>query len=141
MRRNIRRNAMIPPDSSTVRHSATAGLAAGDLPDRPTMANPSAGLVGVVGLGQMGAAFAVNLVADGRRVLAYDRDPAHMEAVRAAGGEPARQHAAPAPCDFILTALPDDGALADVALHSEGLVQAMRPGAVHISMSTVSPGL
>lgn len=79
---------MIPSDSSTVRHSATAGLAAGVLSDRDTMANPSAGLVGVVGLGHMGAAFALNLVADGRRVLAYDRDPAHMEAVRAAGVEP-----------------------------------------------------
>ena len=132
---------MIPSDSSTVRHSATAGLAAGVLSDRDTMANPSAGLVGVVGLGHMGAAFALNLVADGRRVLAYDRDPAHMEAVRAAGVEPACNFAELTACDFVLTALPDDGALADVALHSEGLVQVMRPGAVHISMSTVSPGL
>jgi hypothetical protein len=31
--------------------------------------------VGVVGLGHMGQAFAVNLVEDGHQVLVYDRDP------------------------------------------------------------------
>jgi 3-hydroxyisobutyrate dehydrogenase-like beta-hydroxyacid dehydrogenase len=40
--------------------------------------------LGIVGLGQ-GSAFALNLVADGHRVLAYDRNPAHVAALRADG--------------------------------------------------------
>ena len=41
--------------------------------------------VGVVGLGHMGHAFAVNLVEDGYRVLVYDRDPAQTAALTGAG--------------------------------------------------------
>jgi phosphoglycerate dehydrogenase-like enzyme len=39
-------------------------------------------VVGVVGLGHMGTAFALNLIADGCRVLVYDRNPARLEALR-----------------------------------------------------------
>ena len=44
--------------------------------------------VGVVGLGHMGHAFAVNLVEDGHQLLVYDRDPkraAALTGARAAG--------------------------------------------------------
>ena len=37
--------------------------------------------VGVVGLGHMGHAFAVNLVEDGHQVVVYDRDPKRAAAV------------------------------------------------------------
>jgi 3-hydroxyisobutyrate dehydrogenase-like beta-hydroxyacid dehydrogenase len=97
--------------------------------------------VGVVGLGHMGTAFALNLMTDGHQVLAYDRNPAHVEALRAAGAKGASKLADLSACDAVLTSLPDDEALAAVALHPEGLVHVMRPGAVHISMSTISPGL
>jgi 3-hydroxyisobutyrate dehydrogenase-like beta-hydroxyacid dehydrogenase len=89
----------------------------------------------------MGTAFALNLIADGHRVTAYDRDPAHVEALRAAGAESASKLADLSACEVVLTSLPDDEALVAVALHPEGLVHVMRPSAVHISMSTVSPGL
>jgi 3-hydroxyisobutyrate dehydrogenase-like beta-hydroxyacid dehydrogenase len=42
-------------------------------------------------------------------------------------------------CDVVLTSLPDDDALAAVALGPDGLVSVLAPGAVHISTSTVSP--
>ena len=105
------------------------------------MPTPASAFVGVVGLGHMGAAFALNLIDDGRRVLVYDRDPAHVEALRGAGAEGAGTLADLAACDFVLTSLPDDEALISVALDPEGLLHIMRPGAVHISMSTISPGL
>jgi 3-hydroxyisobutyrate dehydrogenase-like beta-hydroxyacid dehydrogenase len=95
--------------------------------------------VGVVGLGHMGHAFAVNLVADGRQVLVYDRDPKRASAV--AGARAAAQLADLAACHVVLTSLPDDGALAKVALGAEGLVGVLAPGAVHISTSTVSPAI
>jgi 3-hydroxyacyl-CoA dehydrogenase len=46
-------------------------------------------VVGVVGLGHMGEAFAMNLIADGFRILAYDRHPERLEPIRLAGGEAA----------------------------------------------------
>jgi 3-hydroxyisobutyrate dehydrogenase-like beta-hydroxyacid dehydrogenase len=94
-------------------------------------------VVGVVGLGHMGHAFAVNLVEDGYQVLAYDRDP--KRAAELTGARPAAGLADLASCDVVLTSLPDDEALVAVALESEGLVHVLAPGAVHISTSTVSP--
>ncbi len=95
--------------------------------------------VGVVGLGHMGHAFAVNLAQDGYEVLAYDRDAQRATALT--GARAAAELADLASCDVVLTSLPDDDALAAVALGAGGLVAALVPGAVHISMSTVSPGI
>ena len=95
--------------------------------------------VGVVGLGHMGHAFAVNLVEDGYQVLAYDRDPKRAAALT--GACPAARVADLSACDVVLTSLPDDDALAAVALGGEGLARVLAPGAVHISTSTVSPDI
>jgi len=95
--------------------------------------------VGVVGLGHMGHAFAVNLVEDGYQVLVCDRDPKRAAAVT--GACPAAGFADLAACDVVLTSLPDDDALAAVALGGEGLARVLAPGAVHISTSTVSPDI
>jgi 3-hydroxyisobutyrate dehydrogenase-like beta-hydroxyacid dehydrogenase len=95
--------------------------------------------VGVVGLGHMGHAFAVNLVEDGQQVFVYDRDPTRAAALT--GARAAGQLANLADCDVVLTSLPDDDALAAVALGPEGLVSVLAPGAVHISTSTVSPAI
>jgi 3-hydroxyisobutyrate dehydrogenase-like beta-hydroxyacid dehydrogenase len=93
--------------------------------------------IGVVGLGHMGHAFAVNLVEDGYEVLAYDRDPKRAAAL--SGARAAAELADLASCEAVLTSLPDDEALAAVTLGAGGLVSSMAPGAVHISTSTVSP--
>lgn len=95
--------------------------------------------VGVVGLGHMGHAFAVNLIEDSLQVSVYDRDPKRMESL--AGASAATQLADLAACDVVLTSLPDDDALAAVALGPEGLTGILSPNAVHISTSTVSPGV
>jgi len=95
--------------------------------------------VGVVGLGHMGHAFALNLIADGHHVMVYDSD--QEKASQCTGATPARTLGDLAACDAIFTSLPDDDALASVALGDTGLVAVMRKGAVHVSMSTVSPGI
>lgn len=96
-------------------------------------------VVGVVGLGHMGAAIALNLASNGHRVLAYDRDPGRAAALHEEGVEGMATLAGLGACDAVFTSLPDDVALEAVAL--DGLVQVMGPDAVHVSMSTVSPGL
>jgi hypothetical protein len=93
--------------------------------------------IGVVGLGRMGHAFATNLVTAGYRVAVFDRNPDKANACL--GAEPMPDLAGLAGCDAILSSLPDDEALATVTLSNPGLVGVMKPGAVHISMSTVSP--
>lgn len=95
--------------------------------------------VGVAGLGHMGHAFAVNLVEDGYQVTVHDRVPKRIAAL--SNARPALQLADLAACDVVLSSLPDDDALAVVALGSEGLAEILAPDAVHISTSTVSPPL
>lgn len=95
--------------------------------------------VGVVGLGHMGHAFAVNLVEDGYQVTVHDRDPKRMAAL--GNTRPASQLADLGGCDVVVSSLPDDDALAAVALGPEGLAEILAPDAVHISTSTVSPPL
>ena len=95
--------------------------------------------VGVVGLGHMGHAFAVNLIEDGHQVFVYDRDPRRAAAV--IGARAAAQLADLVACDVVVTSLPDDDVLAAVALGREGLAAVLSPNAVHISTRTVSPAV
>jgi len=95
--------------------------------------------VGVVGLGHMGHALAVNLIEDGHQVFVYDRDPKRAAALT--GARAAAQLADLGDCDVVLTSLPNDDALVAVALGPEGLAGVLGPGAVHISTSTVSPAV
>jgi 3-hydroxyisobutyrate dehydrogenase-like beta-hydroxyacid dehydrogenase len=69
--------------------------------------------VGIVGLGIMGGAFAINLIAAGWRVIGFDIDPARRRALARAGAEIAAgagQVAAAAPT--IIISLPSADALA-----------------------------
>jgi 3-hydroxyisobutyrate dehydrogenase-like beta-hydroxyacid dehydrogenase len=95
--------------------------------------------VGVVGLGHMGHAFAVNLIEDGHQVSVYDRDPKRTTEI--AGTRAATRLADLADCDVVVTSLPDDEALASVAFEPGGLADVLAAGAVHISTSTVSSAI
>ena len=97
--------------------------------------------IGVVGLGHMGDAFASNLIADGYQVTVCDRDEKRAAPLIAAGALNAAGLAGLGACEAVLTSLPDDDALAEVTLSDAGLIHVLGPGAIHVSMSTVSPGL
>jgi 3-hydroxyisobutyrate dehydrogenase-like beta-hydroxyacid dehydrogenase len=97
--------------------------------------------IGVVGLGHMGDAFASNLMSDGYQVTVYDRDEKHAAPLIAAGAIGAAGLSDFAACEAVLTSLPDDEVLEEVTLSKAGLVHVLAPGAIHVSMSTVSPGL
>jgi 3-hydroxyisobutyrate dehydrogenase-like beta-hydroxyacid dehydrogenase len=85
---------------------------------------------GVIGLGRMGEAFARNLIADGYQVTVYDRSQARMELLKSAGAKVASGLGDLAICPVILTSLPDDSALVQVALSEGGLVHVLTPGAI-----------
>jgi 3-hydroxyisobutyrate dehydrogenase-like beta-hydroxyacid dehydrogenase len=97
--------------------------------------------IGVIGLGHMGSDFASNLIADGFQVKVYDRNEKHAAPFVARGITAAASLGDFAGCDAVVTSLPDDDVVADVTLADEGLVRVLGRGAIHISMSTVSPGL
>jgi NAD binding domain of 6-phosphogluconate dehydrogenase len=116
-----------------------ASVTSKSLPERQGYADRVHCRVAVVGLGHLGQAFAVNLITDGHQVFAYDRNPERMKPLR--GAYVAAPLADLAPCDVVISSLTDDDALTAVALGTEGLVSVLAVGAVHISMSTVSPTL
>jgi 3-hydroxyisobutyrate dehydrogenase-like beta-hydroxyacid dehydrogenase len=97
--------------------------------------------IGVVGVGRMGHAFARNLLADGYQIIAYARDKKRVRDLMSDGARVAERLEDLASCDIIVSSLPDDAALTAVALSPAGLVSILAPGAVHVSMSTVSPAL
>ncbi|GLQ49207.1 NAD(P)-dependent oxidoreductase [Dyella flava] len=102
----------------------------------------SKALIGVVGLGNMGSALAATLLSKGHAVVAYDRNPQRVEALRVEGAQGAARITDLSHCNIVISSLPDDAALESVMFSLPGgLVDILKPGALHISMSTVSAEL
>jgi L-threonate 2-dehydrogenase len=92
------------------------------------------GVVGVIGLGIMGGAFAQNLVAAGWRVVGYDIDPARRRAMARAGVEIAADAGDVAKkARDIITSLPNPAALASTAA---AIVKSGVPRRVIVEAST-----
>jgi 3-hydroxyisobutyrate dehydrogenase-like beta-hydroxyacid dehydrogenase len=107
--------------------------------DRPSAKSA----IGFVGLGHMGLAMASNLAADGVQVIAYVRRPEQMGKLVALGLEPTTDVADLFNCEIVITMLPDDAAVREVVSGREengmhGLAMGLHPGAIHLSMSTIS---
>jgi 3-hydroxyisobutyrate dehydrogenase-like beta-hydroxyacid dehydrogenase len=94
--------------------------------------------LGIIGLGHMGHALAAPLIADGTSLTVYDRKPDVAAPLAARGAAVARSLADFAGCDIVLSSLPDDDAVRQVALGVEGIAEVLRQGAIHGSMSTIS---
>jgi 2-hydroxy-3-oxopropionate reductase len=98
--------------------------------------------IGFIGLGVMGAPMARNLLAAGHEVVAWNRSPAPLAELVAAGAKPAESPASvAAEADVLISIVSDDTALRDVLAGPDGAIAAMRPGSLAIDMSTVSPAL
>jgi 3-hydroxyisobutyrate dehydrogenase-like beta-hydroxyacid dehydrogenase len=106
---------------------------------------PTQSKIGFVGLGRMGTAMAANLVAVGRPVIVHVRHPERIDELAARGLRPTTDIADLFDCDFVISMLPDDDAVLDVAfgraeVGGEGFVAGLRRGAIHLSMSTIGTG-
>jgi len=104
---------------------------------------PARGEIGFVGLGHMGTAMAANLAAAGRRVVAYVRHPEQMGKLVALGLRPTTDITNLFDCEIVISMLPDDDAVRDIvfgraSVGSDGLALGLLPGAIHLSMSTIS---
>src|SRR6476646_2400574 len=104
------------------------------------------GSIGFIGLGHMGSAMAANLAGGGFAVLGYLRNPERNADIKALGVEPTNKLAELFDCDIVITMVSDDAAAREIVLgdgspNGEGLASGLKPGALHISMSTISPTL
>ena len=101
------------------------------------MSNANALRITVLGLGQMGAPIARNLVARGFAVRVWNRDAAKLAAI--SGATPCASVAeAVAHADVAITMLAEDAAVREVTFAAGGLLDTLPRGAVHLGMSTVS---
>ena len=92
--------------------------------------------MGLIGLGNMGTAIAERLLDGGYELIVSNRTPGKSEALEARGATVAPSpEGLAAQVEVILTSLADDGAFEAVATR---VVDAARPGAVLVDVSTVS---
>lgn len=102
----------------------------------PEAATAAPRRVGLLGVGLMGLPIAVNLMERGFAVTGYRRGS--MPDLEAAGGIAAASPAElAASSDVLVSILPGAAELTEVVLGEQGTVRALRPGTVHIEMSTI----
>lgn len=97
--------------------------------------------IGFIGLGNMGAAMAANLLKAGHEVTAYNRSPDKVTALAALGAHPAAEVADACRGDAVITMLADDTAVEAVTFGDNGILAELAAGAVHVSSSTISVAL
>jgi 3-hydroxyisobutyrate dehydrogenase-like beta-hydroxyacid dehydrogenase len=97
-------------------------------------------VVGVIGLGLMGSAFASNLLLREYKVHVYNRTEQKAEPLVARGAvfHPSPKDLASS-VDIVMTSLTDQNAIDSVALGEAGFLDSMRKGAVWIDVSTIDP--
>jgi 3-hydroxyisobutyrate dehydrogenase-like beta-hydroxyacid dehydrogenase len=94
--------------------------------------------IGFIGLGQMGAAIAANLLRARHEVAVWNRSPDKARPLVEAGATLVDSpRAAAALSEVIFSMLADDAALQTALSGEHGLLAGLRPSALHVSMSTI----
>ena len=96
--------------------------------------------IGFIGLGIMGKPMAGNLIVAGYQLVVYDINREAVKELVAKGAEEALSpKEASESADAIVTILPDDDTVEQVAAGKEGVLEGMSEGAILVDMSTISP--
>jgi 3-hydroxyisobutyrate dehydrogenase-like beta-hydroxyacid dehydrogenase len=96
--------------------------------------------ISVLGLGNMGRAFAARGLEAGHQVTVWNRSPgAAAELVANGAAEAQSPESAVRGADAVLVVVADDSAVFDVCLGSDGALVSLGPAAVLANISTVSP--
>ena len=98
--------------------------------------------IGFLGLGNMGTPMALRLIAAGHELSVWNRTEARTNLLAHEGaivaGTPAEAELG---ADAVITMLWDDAAYEQVVFGANGLLDALSPGGLHISCSTISVAL
>ncbi|MGO9434566.1 MAG: NAD(P)-dependent oxidoreductase [Terracidiphilus sp.] len=98
--------------------------------------------VGFLGLGKMGKPMALRLIAAGHELSVWNRTEGRTEPLLREGAIAAATPAeAELGAEAVISMLFDDAAHEEVLFGANGLVEALSPGALHISCSTISVAL
>jgi len=97
--------------------------------------------VGFIGLGHMGAGMAANLLRAGHEVTVYNRTLGKEQALVERGAHAAGRVADACQGEAVVTMLADDRAVEGVVFGDQGVIGSLGPGAIHLSMSTISVAL
>jgi 3-hydroxyisobutyrate dehydrogenase-like beta-hydroxyacid dehydrogenase len=97
--------------------------------------------IGFIGLGNMGAGMASNLLGAGHRVTAYNRSRDKVDAIAARGARPARTVAEACDGEVVISMLANDDAVEAVTFGKDGIIANLAKGAVHVSSSTIGVAL
>lgn len=96
--------------------------------------------VGFIGLGRMGAGIARNILEAGFELTVYNRTREKIGPLVDAGATGASSpKEAAAGADAVVTCLMDDASVLDSVGGASGLLAGLRPGAVHVGTTTISP--
>jgi 3-hydroxyisobutyrate dehydrogenase-like beta-hydroxyacid dehydrogenase len=133
---------MLDRQSPSPNTTAAAGSEAPRTEDgEPRRGSPTPGRIGFIGLGHMGTAMAANLTAAGCHVTGLVRRRQQIETVREIGVVATMDIAELFDCEIVISMLPDDEAVRGVVFgnkDTDGLAAGLLPGAIHLSMSTIS---
>lgn len=96
--------------------------------------------VACIGLGRIGSGIAYSIQNAGYPLIVYNRSPQKAQTLVAAGATAAKtpREAATA-ADIVITSLMDDASVLDNTAGDAGILAGMRPGAIHIGTSTITP--
>jgi 3-hydroxyisobutyrate dehydrogenase-like beta-hydroxyacid dehydrogenase len=95
-----------------------------------------------VGLGTMGGRMARRLLGAGHAVSGYNRTAAKAQALTAVGLKVAASpRAAAEVAEVVFSMVTDSSALRAIAVGDDGIVAGLRPDAIWVEMSTVSPAM
>lgn len=97
--------------------------------------------IGFIGLGRMGIGMARSLLKAKHEVVVWNRTAAKAAEVARDGARSAARPAELADADIVITMLADDAATETVVFGEGGLLQSIRPGVIHVAMSTISVAL
>ncbi len=97
--------------------------------------------IGFIGLGQMGAGMAANLLKAGHEVAVYNRTASKTEALARLGARARLSVEAVCAADVVVTMLADDDALEQIVFGKGGVLASLPKEAAHISSSTISVAL
>lgn len=98
--------------------------------------------VACIGLGRMGSGIAANIQKAGFPLTVYNRSAEKMKPFVDAGATAASSpREAAADADIVVTNLMDDASVLGAVERQTGILAGMRPGAIHIGTTTISPKL
>ena len=96
--------------------------------------------IGFIGLGSLGTPIAMNILESGHTLHVYNRTVSKAKPLADKGAIASQSVSALAKeCDIVFTIVSDDAALKEISGGANGLVKNMKPGSIHVSMSTILP--